>query len=71
MTWQEKREERFRRWLDPAGIEFASPEAAERYRKRVTRFIKAIKLEEPDRRPGVAPAGNTPAYWGRGQFSAT
>jgi hypothetical protein len=27
MTWQEKREERFKKWLATAGIKFESPEA--------------------------------------------
>ena len=43
MTWEEKREERFQRWLSP-GIKFDSPEAEKSYKERVTRFTKAIKL---------------------------
>lgn len=62
MTWQEKREARFRRWLSPPGLKFVSPEAAELYQQRVTRFIKAINLEEPDRVPVMLPHGNYPAY---------
>jgi uroporphyrinogen-III decarboxylase len=61
MTWEEKREERFTRWLSP-GVKFSSPEAEKLYRERVTRFIKTIKLEEPDRVPVMLPAGNIPAY---------
>jgi hypothetical protein len=48
MTWEERREERFKRWLSPA-IKFDSPEAEKLYKERVTRFIRAIKLEKPDR----------------------
>ena len=32
------------------------------------RFIKAIKLEEPDRVPVMLPTGNYPAYWGGSSF---
>jgi hypothetical protein len=62
MTWQEKREERFNRWLNPPDVKFISPEAEKLYKERVTRFIKAIKLEEPDRVPVFLPTGNSPAY---------
>jgi uroporphyrinogen-III decarboxylase len=58
---EEKREERFKRWLTP-DVTFSSPEAEKGYKERVTRFIKAIKLEEPDRVPVMLPAGNIPAY---------
>jgi len=58
MTWQEKREERFRKWLDTRDVKFSSPAAAEKYRVRATRMIKAIKMEEPDRVP-VHIAGNS------------
>ena len=62
MTWQEKREERFKRWLAP-DIEFVSPEAEKLYKERVTRFMKVIKLEEPDRVPVLLPTGFYPAYY--------
>jgi uroporphyrinogen-III decarboxylase len=68
MTWQEKREERFKRWLNPPDVKFVSQEAEELYKQRVTRFIKAIKLEEPDRVPVMLPTGNFPAYWGGASF---
>ncbi len=67
MTWQEKREERFRRWLNP-DITFESPEAEKLYRERVTRFIKAIKLEEPDRVPVMLPIEHYPAYYAGGNY---
>jgi uroporphyrinogen-III decarboxylase len=62
LTWQEKREERFNRWLSPPNAKFLNAEAEKLYKTRVTRFIKAIKLEEPDRVPVILPIGNFPAY---------
>jgi len=62
MTWQEKREERFKRWLS-LDIKFDSPEAEKLYKERATRFIKAIKLEEPDRVPVALPSGMYPAFY--------
>jgi uroporphyrinogen-III decarboxylase len=62
LSWQEKREERFKRWASP-DVEFVSPEAKRLYKERVTRFIKAIKLEEPDRVPVLLPSGLYPAYY--------
>ncbi len=62
LTPDEKREERFKRWLSPPDIKFSSPEAENGYKKRVTRFIKAIKLEKPDRVPVILPAGGFPLY---------
>ncbi len=61
LSWEEKREDRFNRWLHPP-VTFSSAEAENKYRQRVTRFIKAIKLQEPDRVPVMLPAGNIPAY---------
>ena len=63
MTWQEKREERFKRWLSPPNAKFISPEAEKAYKKRVTRFIKAIRMETPDRVPCMFPAGFYPVYY--------
>jgi hypothetical protein len=68
MTWQERREERFKRWLSPPDVKFVSPEAEKLYKARVTRFIKAIKLEEPDRVPVVLPVGSFPAYHAGANF---
>ncbi len=62
MTWQEKREERFKRWQSP-NVKFRSKEAEKLYKERTTRFIKAIKLEEPDRVPCMLPSGVYPAYY--------
>jgi hypothetical protein len=68
MTWQEKREERFKRWLEAPGVKFVTPEAAELHRQRVTRFVKAIKMEEPDRVPVMLPTGSYPAYYAGSSF---
>ena len=68
LDWQEKREIRFQRWLDAPNIEFVSPEAEKLYRERVTRFIKALKLEEADRVPVMLPTGNFPAWHAGGSF---
>lgn len=62
LSWEEKREERFKKWLSP-NIKFSSSEAERNYKARVNRFIKVIKLEEPDRVPFFLPAGNFPAYY--------
>lgn len=63
MTWQEKREQRFDRWLNNHGITFKDKEAEKNYEARATRIIKALKLEEPDRVPCQIPAGSFPAYY--------
>jgi hypothetical protein len=62
LTWQEKREERFKRWLSVDDIKFKSPEAKKKYRERATRMIKAIKMEIPDRVPVHIPGGSIVAY---------
>jgi uroporphyrinogen-III decarboxylase len=59
----EKREQRFKQWLSPPGVTFASPEAGKVYRERVTRFIRAFQLKKPDRVPCILPANNYPAYY--------
>lgn len=63
MTGDEKREERFKVWLNPTDVKFDSPEAKSLYQGRVNRFIKAIKMEEPDRVPVYLPSGTFPAYY--------
>ncbi len=63
LTWEEKREERFKQWFSPPGVQFSSPEAEKAYQARATRFIKVIKLEEPDRVPVSLPAGYFPTYY--------
>jgi hypothetical protein len=62
MTWQEKREERFRKWLNPPDVKFKSPEAEKKYRLRAARMMKAVKLEVPDKVPVHIPPGGIVAY---------
>ncbi len=63
LTPKQKREERFKKWLSPPGVKFDSKEAEKLYKARVTRLIKAIKLEEGDRVPCMLPVGYFPAYY--------
>ncbi|MBN1177149.1 MAG: hypothetical protein JXA51_05665 [Dehalococcoidales bacterium] len=63
LTPEQKRDARFDRWLEGSFIEFSSPEAKKLYRERTARFIKAIKLEEPDRVPVLLPSGFFPAFY--------
>ncbi len=64
LTWQEKREWRFKRWRAAEGVKFESAEAKKKHDARVDRIIKAIKLEElPDRVPIDIAAGSFPAYY--------
>ena len=58
----EKREKRFEKWLSTEGMEFNSPEAEQKYKDIVTRYIKVINLEEPDRVPVSLPTGTLPIY---------
>ncbi len=68
MTWQERREERFKQWLAAPGVKFVNAEAERLHKERVTRFIKAIQLEEPDRVPVMLPTGSFPAYYAGSSF---
>ena len=62
MTWQEKREKRFKRWLSAEDISFSSQEVEQKYRERATRMTKAIKMEIPDRVPVHLTSGGIIAY---------
>jgi hypothetical protein len=62
LTPEEKREERFKRWLSP-DVKFKDPKAEKDYKDRVTRFIRVFQLKEPDRVPCILPASNYPAYY--------
>ena len=62
LSGQEKREERFKRWLSPK-VKFANPQAEKLYKERLTRFIKAVKMEIPDRVPVQIPGGSFPAHY--------
>lgn len=63
LSAEEKREERFKRWLSPEDTDFITPEAERLYKERVTRFIDAINLKEPDRVPVQQSAGAAPARY--------
>jgi hypothetical protein len=63
LTPAQKREERFKRWLAAPGVKFRNQEAEKLYKTRVTRFIKTLKMEEPDRVPCMLPVGYFPAYY--------
>ena len=60
---EEKREQRFNRWLSPEGVNFNSTEAEASHKDRVTRLIDAITLKEPDRVPVIANSGHVPARY--------
>ncbi len=60
---EERREERFREWRSPPGVEFTNSQAERTYQQRVTRLIDAIKLREPDRVPVGLSLGFFPAFY--------
>ena len=62
LTPEEKREERFKRCLEPPDVKFISPEAEQAYKARRKRLVDAYQLKEPDRVPVVLPAGSFPVY---------
>jgi uroporphyrinogen-III decarboxylase len=62
MTPAEKREERYRTFLEPPGIRFVSKEAEKNYKVRAQRIISVYKVQEPDRVPVSLPVANMPAY---------
>ncbi|OGO31663.1 MAG: hypothetical protein A2Z29_02070, partial [Chloroflexi bacterium RBG_16_56_11] len=61
LTWQQKRDVRLDRWINPGDVRFVSRAAERDYRARATRLAKAAKLEIPDRVPCMVPAGFFPA----------
>ncbi len=61
LTWQQKREHRLEKWINPEGLAFDSPEAEKGYQARATRLGKAAKMEIPDRVPCAIPTGWFPA----------
>jgi uroporphyrinogen-III decarboxylase len=63
MTPEQKRENRFEQWLNPKQVTFKDEKAKQNYQERVSRFIKVIKLEKPDRVPYILPAGSFPLYY--------
>ena len=63
LTPGEKREERFKWWLELPNINFSSPEAEKAYYARIKRLADAYLMKEPDRVPVQLPFGVMPAYW--------
>jgi hypothetical protein len=61
LTWQQKRDLRLDRWINPEGVKFVSQEAQKNFKARATRLAKAAKMEIPDRVPCMVPAGFFPA----------
>jgi hypothetical protein len=64
LSAEQRREYRFGQWLSPANVKFPTLDAENGYKERVTRFIKTIRLEEPDRVPVMLPSGYYPAIYG-------
>jgi hypothetical protein len=60
---EEKRNERFKQWLSPKGIQFLNEDAERLYKERVTRLIDAVTLKEPDRVPVAFNPGHIPAFY--------
>jgi len=60
-AWEELREQRFQNWLSAPGSHFVSSQAKQSYQARLTRILRAIQIQEPDRVPCILPAGQFPA----------
>jgi uroporphyrinogen-III decarboxylase len=57
LGWQERRQRRFDRWLNPPSVSFASEAAHQDYRDRVQLLIDAISLQKPARVPVALTVG--------------
>jgi hypothetical protein len=64
LTKEEKREARFKRWIEAADVKFSSPAAKKAYKERAKRLQDVLFLREPDRVPVSLPLGNYPIYYG-------
>ena len=63
MNSDERRAERFKKWLSPPGVTFNSRKAETSYKQKVQRLIDTIELKTlPDRVPVIVPLGISPAY---------
>lgn len=62
LTWQQKRDRRLDKWINPEDVKFVSKEAEKGYKARTTRLEKAAKMEIPDRVPCMIPTGWFPAW---------
>jgi len=63
LTPDEKREQRYKWWLEAAGVNFINKEAEKAYKQRVQRMIDVYQVREPDRVPVSLPIGAIPAYY--------
>jgi hypothetical protein len=61
MTRDEKREQRFKWFLEPEGVKFVNAEAAKNYKIRSQRLADVYHVREPDRVPVSLPIGAVPA----------
>ncbi len=68
MTPGEKRQARFKKWLEAPGVKFINAQAEKNYQARVQRLIDAVSLKEPDRVPVHLPAGFFPAFYSGGSL---
>jgi uroporphyrinogen-III decarboxylase len=62
MTPQQKREQRFKWWLDAEGVNFTDADTKKAYKQRVQRMIDVYNVREPDRVPVSLMIGSLPAY---------
>ncbi|MFA5308851.1 MAG: uroporphyrinogen decarboxylase family protein [Dehalococcoidales bacterium] len=62
LTPQQKREQRFKWWLDAEGVNFIDANAQKAYKQRVQRLIDVYNVGEPDRVPVSLMIGALPAY---------
>jgi len=62
LSWEERRERRFRRWLEAAGVDFVDDRSRRAYRERVQMVRDVLALKKPVRVP-VQPG--TGFYTGR------
>ena len=63
LSSDEKREERFKKWLSPASVKFSTPKSEKVYKEKVQRLIDVIQLKKPDRVPVMLPIANFPVYY--------
>jgi uroporphyrinogen-III decarboxylase len=62
MTPQQKKEQRFKWWLDAEGVNFDDADAKKGYKQRVQRMIDVYNVTEPDRVPVSMMVGALPAF---------
>jgi uroporphyrinogen-III decarboxylase len=63
LSWEEKRDERFKKWLTSPDINFSSPEAEKAYNTRLKRIADVYQVKEPDRVPVQMFFGVLPLKW--------